>query len=48
MTDEKRRILDLATRYLCPGRVRTFAGFGIDLAIGVARATASGISMDTS
>lgn len=34
MTDEKRRILDLATRYVCPGRTRTFAAFGIDLVIG--------------
>jgi putrescine aminotransferase len=34
VTDEKQRILDLATRYVCPGRTRTFAGFGIDLVIG--------------
>lgn len=30
MTDEKRRILDLATRYVCPGRVRTFEALGVD------------------
>jgi putrescine aminotransferase len=34
MNDEKRRILDLAARYVCPGRVRTFEAMGIDLVIG--------------
>ena len=34
MNDAKRRILDLAARYVCPGRVRTFEVMGIDLVIG--------------
>lgn len=34
MTDEKQRILDLAARYVCPGRVRTFQAIGVDLVIG--------------
>ncbi len=34
MTGEKRRILDLAARHVCPGRVRTFEALGIDLVIG--------------
>jgi putrescine aminotransferase len=34
MNDAKRRILDLAARYVCPGRVRTFEAMGIDLVIG--------------
>ncbi len=34
MTDEKRRILDLAARYVCPDRVRTFEALGVDLVIG--------------
>lgn len=32
--DEKQRILDLAARYVCPGRVRMFQAFGVDLVIG--------------
>jgi putrescine aminotransferase len=34
MTAEKRRILDLAARYVCPDRVRTFEALGVDLVIG--------------
>jgi acetylornithine/succinyldiaminopimelate/putrescine aminotransferase len=34
MTDDKQRILDLAARYVCPGRVRTFQALGVDLVIG--------------
>jgi putrescine aminotransferase len=34
MTGEKRRILDLAARYVCPDRVRTFEALGVDLVIG--------------
>jgi len=34
MTEQKQRILDLAARYVCPGRVRTFQGLGVDLVIG--------------
>lgn len=34
MTDAKRRILDLAARYVCPGRVRSFEALGVDLVIG--------------
>lgn len=34
MNDAKRRILDLATRYVCAGRVRTFEAMGVDLVIG--------------
>jgi acetylornithine/succinyldiaminopimelate/putrescine aminotransferase len=30
----KTRILDLASRYVCPGRVRTFQALGVDLVIG--------------
>ena len=34
MNEAKRRILDLAARYVCPGRVRTFEAMGVDLVIG--------------
>jgi len=34
LTDAKRRILDLAARYVCPGRVRSFEALGVDLVIG--------------
>ena len=34
MIDDKQRILDLAARYVCPGRVRTFQAMGVDLVIG--------------
>ena len=34
MTDAKRRALDLAARYVCPDRVRTFEAIGVDLVIG--------------
>jgi acetylornithine/succinyldiaminopimelate/putrescine aminotransferase len=34
MTDAKRRALDLAARYVCPDRVRTFEAMGVDLVIG--------------
>jgi len=34
MTEQKQRILDLAAQYVCPGRVRTFQGLGVDLVIG--------------
>jgi len=34
MSEEKRRVLDLAERYVCPGRVRTFRALGVDLVIG--------------
>jgi putrescine aminotransferase len=34
MNDAKRQALDLAARYVCPGRVRTFEAIGIDLVIG--------------
>jgi acetylornithine/succinyldiaminopimelate/putrescine aminotransferase len=34
MNDEKRRVLALAERYVCPGRVRTFQALGVDLVIG--------------
>ncbi|MCK6555967.1 aminotransferase class III-fold pyridoxal phosphate-dependent enzyme [Candidatus Binatia bacterium] len=34
MTEDKRRIFDLAERHVCPGRTRTFQGLGIDLVIG--------------
>ena len=34
MTDAKRRILDLAARYVCQGRVRSFEALGVDLVIG--------------
>jgi putrescine aminotransferase len=34
MTEQKQRILDLAARYVCPGRVRTFQALGVDLVIG--------------
>jgi acetylornithine/succinyldiaminopimelate/putrescine aminotransferase len=32
--DEKKQIRDLATRYVCPGRVRMFDALGVDLVIG--------------
>ena len=35
MTDAKRRALDLAARYVCPDRVRTFEAMGVDLVIGL-------------
>ncbi len=34
MSEEKRRVLELAERYVCPGRVRTFRALGVDLVIG--------------
>ncbi|MFZ0887890.1 MAG: aminotransferase class III-fold pyridoxal phosphate-dependent enzyme [Candidatus Binataceae bacterium] len=34
MSEEKQRILSLAERYVCPGRVRSFQWLGIDLVIG--------------
>ncbi len=34
MTDAKRRALELAARYVCPDRVRTFEAMGVDLVIG--------------
>lgn len=34
MNDEKRRVLALAERHVCPDRVRTFGAGGIDLLIG--------------
>jgi acetylornithine/succinyldiaminopimelate/putrescine aminotransferase len=34
MTDEKRRILDLAARHVCPNRVATLQALGVDLVIG--------------
>jgi acetylornithine/succinyldiaminopimelate/putrescine aminotransferase len=34
MSDEKRRVLDLAERHVCPGRVRTFRSLGVELVIG--------------
>lgn len=34
MSDEKQRVLALAERYVCPGRVRTFQALGLDLVIG--------------
>jgi acetylornithine/succinyldiaminopimelate/putrescine aminotransferase len=34
MSDEKRRALELAARYVCPDRVRTFGAIGVDLVIG--------------
>jgi acetylornithine/succinyldiaminopimelate/putrescine aminotransferase len=34
VTDAKRRALDLAARYVCPDRVRTFEAMGVDLVIG--------------
>lgn len=34
MTDETRRIFELAERYVCPGRTRAFQGLGIELVIG--------------
>lgn len=34
MSTEKERILALAERYVCPGRVRTFRALGVDLVIG--------------
>jgi acetylornithine/succinyldiaminopimelate/putrescine aminotransferase len=34
VNEEKRRTLDLAERYVCPGRVRTFRALGLDLVIG--------------
>jgi len=34
MTDEKRRILDLAARHVCPHRVEMLQGLGVDLVIG--------------
>ncbi len=34
MNDDKRRALDLAARYVCPDRVRTFGAIGVDLVIG--------------
>jgi putrescine aminotransferase len=34
MTDAKRRALDLAARYVCPDRVRTFEAMGVDLVMG--------------
>lgn len=34
MTDEKRRILDLAARHVCPNRVAMLQALGVDLVIG--------------
>ena len=34
MNDEKRRVLELAARHVCPDRVRTFGALGVDLVIG--------------
>ena len=34
MQDEKQRVLALAERYLCPGRVRTFRALGVELVMG--------------
>lgn len=34
MSDEKQRILSLAERHVCPGRVKTFRALGVDLVIG--------------
>jgi acetylornithine/succinyldiaminopimelate/putrescine aminotransferase len=34
MSDAKQRVLELAARYVCPGRVRTFQALGVDLIIG--------------
>lgn len=34
MNDEKKRVLELAERYVCPGRVRTLAALGVDLVVG--------------
>jgi acetylornithine/succinyldiaminopimelate/putrescine aminotransferase len=34
MSAEKRRVLDLAARFVCPDRVRTFGALGVDLVIG--------------
>ena len=34
MTEDKRRIYELAERYVCPGRMRTFQALGLDLVIG--------------
>jgi putrescine aminotransferase len=34
MSAEKRRVLDLAARFVCPDRVRTFEALGVDLVIG--------------
>jgi acetylornithine/succinyldiaminopimelate/putrescine aminotransferase len=34
MTEEKRRILDLAARHVCPNRVRMLQALGVDLVIG--------------
>lgn len=34
MQDEKRRVLDLAERHVCPGRVHTFRALGVDLVMG--------------
>ena len=34
MTDEKRRILELAARHVCPNRVAMLQALGVDLVIG--------------
>ncbi len=34
MSEDKRRILELAAKHVCPGRVKVFGDFGIDLVIG--------------
>jgi len=34
MSDEKRRVLELAERTVCPGRVRTFRALGVELVMG--------------
>lgn len=34
MTTDKQRVLALSAEYVCPDRVRTFQGFGVDLVIG--------------
>ncbi|RIL04827.1 MAG: aspartate aminotransferase family protein [Proteobacteria bacterium] len=34
METDKRRVQELAARYVCPGRVRTFRALGVDLVIG--------------
>ena len=34
MTDEKRRIVDLAARHVCPNRVAMLQALGVDLVIG--------------
>jgi acetylornithine/succinyldiaminopimelate/putrescine aminotransferase len=34
MSEEKKRVLELAARYVCPGRVRTLAALGVELVIG--------------